>query len=301
MRILVTGGTGFIGRALCRRLLADGNAVGVLSRQPATFAGLFGAHAQPIEFPIQTADIEGYDAVVNLAGAPIFGPRWSTARKQLLRDSRVQLTEQLVGRLGQLSKPPRVLLSGSAIGYYGDHGATAVDETASPSNGFSHELCAAWELAGQRAVEFGMRVCTLRTGVVLGPDGGLLQRMSVPFRLGLGGRLGDGRQWMSWIHLEDHLNAMLHLLQDPRASGPFNLTAPNPVTNGAFTEALARLLRRPAFLHLPAPLLRLLFGEMSELLLASQKVLPKRLTEQTDLSFRFPTLTDALADCLKAT
>ena len=299
MLILVTGGTGFIGRSLCNRLLAEGHAVAVLSRQPAAVAGLFGSKVTPIQQPALASILQRCDAVINLAGAPIFGPRWSAARKRVLLDSRVTLTDQLVSVMADLQTRPRILLSGSAIGYYGDQGDVSLSEAATPSGGFSHELCAAWERAAGWATELGVRVCTLRTGLVLGPKGGLLQRMSLPFRLGLGGRLGTGRQWMSWIHIDDHVEAMLALLNTPQAQGPYNLTAPTPVTNRVFTEALARQLHRPAIAHLPAPLLRLLLGEMAELLLSSQRVVPQRLTEELGLVFKFPTLELALSDCLK--
>lgn len=298
MRILVTGGTGFIGRSLCRRLLADDHAVSILSRRPATVAGLFAGGPTPIPYPLHAASLSGHDAIINLAGAPIFGARWTASRKQVLRDSRVALTERLVTCIGQANPRPGILISGSAIGYYGDQGDTTLDETSASMDSFSHALCADWEHAAQGAREFGVRVCTVRTGVVIGPGGGLLQRMSLPFRSGLGGRLGTGRQWMSWIHIEDHVSAMLKLLCEPTANGPYNLTAPHPVTNGAFTATLARRLRRPAFLHLPAPLLKLLFGEMAELMLGSQRVIPARLMQELNFSFRFPTLDGALAHCL---
>ena len=300
MRILVTGGSGFIGRSLCSRLLTEGHSVSVLTRKPAHTAGLFGSRITTIGYPLRSSLPGHFDAIVNLAGAPIFGRRWSAARKQLLFDSRVTFTKQIVDWIAQMDPRPSVLLSGSAIGYYGDQGEDTLEETSPPSkDGFSHELCSAWEGAAVSAEHMGVRVCTLRTGIVLGPSGGLLQRMSVPFRLGLGGRLGTGRQWMSWIHLQDHIAALLALLNDPKAAGPYNLTAPEPVTNRFFTESLGRHLHRPAFLHLPAPLLKWLLGEMSELLLGSQKVIPRRLIREEAFGFQFPTLDAALADCLK--
>jgi uncharacterized protein (TIGR01777 family) len=300
MRILVTGGSGFIGQSLCRRLLADGNAVDVVSRQPAKVAGLFGAHTTLHSYPITPRLIEQADAVVNLAGAPIFGPLWTAARKKILWDSRIGVTEQLVDALATAQRKPKILISGSAIGYYGPHGNDALAESSEPSPDFGHALCAAWEQAALRAETVGLRVCTLRTGLVLGPRGGLLQRMSIPFRLGLGGRLGKGEQWMSWIHLNDHVNAIVHLLGSSTLHGPFNLTAPNPVTNRAFTDCLAAAVHRPAFLHLPAWLLRGLLGEMADLLLGSQRVFPRRLTDEAGFQFAFAELDHALADCLGA-
>lgn len=299
MRILVTGGTGFIGRSLCSNLLAAGHDVAVLTRSPDRALHWLGPRVAVVHDFQTLHEDRPLDAIVSLAGAPIFGRRWSDDRKRVLWESRVGLTDQLVEYIRTTSPKPGVLLGGSAIGIYGSQADRLLDETSDTTDDFSHRLCAAWEEAAARAEDLGVRVCRLRTGLVLGPHGGLLQRMLLPFRLGLGGRLGDGRQWMSWIHLEDHVRAMVRLLADDTLSGAFNLTAPNPVTNAEFTATLARLLHRPAMFHLPAGLLRLAFGEMADLLLGSQRVIPRRLDE-AGFEFSYPTLEPALDHVIRA-
>lgn len=297
LRFLVTGGTGFIGRKLCRTLVSAGHHVTVLSRSPNRVRQTCGETATPITDLGALGRQERFHGIVNLAGEPIFGPRWSTTRKQIIWDSRVRLTDQLVGFIADTDCKPGVLLSASAIGVYGNQGDRLLDESSAAVDGFSHRLCSAWESSAMRACEFGVRVCTLRTGLVLGPSGGFLERLLPPFRLGLGGRLGSGEQWMSWIHLDDHVAAMTTLLNSTELSGTFNLTAPDPVTNAGFTACLAELLGRPARCHIPAAVLRLLFGEMAELLLDSQRVIPARLMA-AGFQFRHPSLASALADVL---
>lgn len=269
----------------------------VLSRSSERVRRVCGNDVTPVTDLDSLQAGDRFDAIVNLAGAPIFGRRWSRSRKQILWDSRVGLTDQLVEFIARADDKPATLLSGSAIGFYGDQGDLVLDESSPAADDFSHRLCAAWEASANRACDFGVRVCMLRTGLVLGKNGGLLQRMVPPFKLGLGGRLGSGAQWMSWIHLDDHVRAMTTLLEAGNLSGTFNLTAPNPVTNADFTAALAAHLHRPAWFHLPAALLRLLFGEMSGLLLASQRVVPRRLSE-ADFPFRYATLDAALTEAL---
>ncbi len=299
MRILVTGGTGFIGRSLCANLLAAGHDVSVLTRSPDRVPHLLGPRVAAVP-DLQTLRGKGSpDAIVSLAGAPIFGRRWSDDRKRVLWESRVGLTDQLIDYIRTAPTKPAVLLGGSAIGIYGSQADRLLDETSDTTDDFSHRLCAAWEKAAAHAEDLGVRVCRLRTGLVLGPHGGLLQRMLLPFKLGLGGRLGNGRQWMSWIHLEDHVRAIAALLGDEALSGAFNLTAPNPVTNAEFTATLARLLHRPALFHLPAGLLRLAFGEMADLLLGSQRVIPRRLDE-AGFEFQYPTLEPALSAAIQS-
>lgn len=238
------------------------------------------------------------DAVVNLAGAPIADRPWTRKRKALLWDSRIHLTERLVDWLGTLSQTPAVLVSGSAVGWYGDGGEHPLSEDCAPiSNDFASQLCVAWEESAQRAESFGMRVVLVRTGLVLASDGGFLRRLLPSFRLGLGARLGAGRQWMPWIHLQDQVALIDFLLQHPSASGPYNACAAQPVRNAEFTAALARTLHRPAFLVVPSALLRLGLGEMSGLLLGGQKALPERLQGE-GFVFRFNDLQAALADLL---
>lgn len=296
MNILVTGATGFLGQPLTAALRADGHALTVLSRDPERAAALcLGARVW--------ASLNAWhpdaaiDAVINLAGAPIAARRWSAARRRLLRDSRVVLTEQLVRRMAAAARPPSVLLSGSAVGYYGDAGDAALDETSPAGEDFAARLCADWEDAARQAEASGTRVCLLRTGLVLHPSGGVLGRLLAPFRCGLGGRLGNGRQWMSWIGRDDWIAFVRHLLSAPSACGAFNLTAPEPVTNAAFTAALAQALRRPAVLPVPAVALRLLLGTRAQMLLASQRARPQN-ARALNFRFRHPTLGEALADML---
>ncbi len=299
MKIFVTGGTGFIGRPLVNTLVAEGHQVTVLSRTPESVERRCGPEVMALGQLNFIAPEMAFDVIINLAGAPIFDAPWSAARKQLLRTSRIGLTEQLVACIERMTVKPKLLISGSAIGYYGDQGDTALTEATSVRPDFSQQLCADWEAAANRAAAFGVRVCLIRTGLVIGEGGGLLQRMLLPFRLGLGGRLGSGRQWMSWIHRQDWINMALAMIADASMQGAYNATAPNPVTNKEFTCALARCLHRPALFPVPAFVLRLLLGERSELVLGSQRVLPKRMMEH-GFTFHYPELDGALRAALAA-
>ncbi|GGB95443.1 epimerase [Marinobacterium zhoushanense] len=295
MRVLITGGTGFIGRQLVKALLARGDRVAVLSRRPES-AQLDAR----VELYSELAQIQGHiDAVVNLAGAPIADRRWSDKRKRLLLESRVQLTSQLVDWIGRAVQPPAVLVSGSAIGYYGSQGDRELDEEGATKGGFAHDLCASWEEQAYKASDHGVRVCCIRTGMVLGPGGGALAKMLPPFKLGLGGPIGTGRQWISWIHRDDEVAAILHLLDHETLTGAFNLTSPHPVTNEEFSRLLAKVLHRPAFFRVPAVVLELMMGEASELVLKGQRVVPKRLLE-SGFRFKYTGLEAALTQVLKA-
>ncbi len=298
MKILMTGGTGFIGKSLCQALLAQGHEVTVFSRQPEDrVRSLCGASVGALsDLRSSPAEVR-FDAIINLAGEGIADRRWSEARKQQLWDSRIGVTGALIAFMAGMEVRPKVLLSGSAVGYYGNRGDTVLAESADPGEDFSHRLCAAWEREALRAEDLGLRTCIIRTGLVVGPGGGFLSRMLPMFKLGLGGPIGDGNQWMSWIHLDDHIGLTLRLLNESSASGIYNATAPNPVSNREFTRCLAQVLGRPAFLPAPAPLLRLALGEMAELLLGGQRVLPKRLME-LGFEFRYPHLQEALEDAL---
>lgn len=293
MHILITGGSGFIGRALSAALSARGDEVIILSRSPEKLAPAPGIRAvgslKQVKGPV--------DAVINLAGAPIVEQRWTDARKAVLRSSRIDLTARLVDWMRQQPKPPEVLISGSAVGYYGSHGDEVLDETAEPVPGFAHELCRDWEQAALEAESLGVRVCLIRTGVVLGPGGGALAKMLPAFRLGLGGPIGNGRQWMSWIHLEDEVGAIIYLLDNPPLHGPFNLTAPEPVTNEVFSDTLGRMLHRPALMRVPSVMMHLLLGEASELLLEGQRVIPEYLYN-AGYAFRHPGFEEALEQVL---
>jgi len=295
MHIFITGGTGLIGRRLCKALLAEGHELTVLSRNPASVPVKCGAGVHALASLAEWHPAQSFDAVINLAGEPIIDARWSAQRKRVLWESRVTLTEDLVRRIAAAERKPSVLLSGSAVGYYGNRGDLMLDEAAGTGEGFAAELCKAWEDAARIAESVGVRVCLLRTAPVLSNDGGMLARMLPPFSLGLGARLGDGKQWMSWVHIEDYAAMVLRLLHDPHTAGPYNMAAPNPVTNAEFTATLAAALRHPAFFVAPAPLLRLAMGERATLLLEGQRVLPKKM-EMAQHRFAFPNLADALRD-----
>lgn len=297
MRVLLSGGTGLIGRALCDLWRSQGHELIVWSRRPEQVPALCGAGVRGVAQLSELGDIQ-LDAVINLAGAPIADRPWTRRRKALLWDSRIHLTERLVDWLGSLTHKPAVLISGSAVGWYGDGGEHPLNEDCAPvSNDFASQLCVAWEESAQRAETHGMRVVLVRTGLVLAADGGFLKRLLPSFRLGLGARLGAGRQWMPWIHLHDQIALIDFLLQQPTASGPYNACAPQPVRNAEFTAALADALHRRAFMSVPAALLRLGLGEMSGLLLGGQRALPQRLQNE-GFVFRFSDLQAALADLL---
>jgi uncharacterized protein len=297
VHILITGGTGLIGRQLCKALLAQGHELTVLSRNPESVSAKCGANVHAIIALEQWRPEQTFDAVVNLAGEPIVDSRWTAKRKQTLWDSRVTLTEELVRRISAARHKPSVLLSGSAVGYYGNRGDAGLDESAAAGRDFPARLCKDWEKTALFSEEDGVRVCLLRTGLVLSLDGGVLGRMLLPFKLGMGARLGDGRQWMSWVHIDDYVAMLLCLLNDVHATGPYNMTAPKPVTNSEFTSTLAATLHRPALFILPETILRLGMGERACLLMEGQKVLPKRMVE-AGFRFVFACLADALHDLL---
>lgn len=292
MNILITGGTGLIGRALCRFWLQQGHQLTVCSRTPEKVAGLCGAQVRGI------GQLEQYagelDAVVNLAGAPIADRPWTAKRRQLLWDSRITLTEQLVAWLATRQQQPQVLLSGSAVGWYGDGGERPLDEQQpAVTSDFASLLCDAWESAALTAEVLGIRVVRIRTGLVLAAEGGFLQRLLLPFKLGLGGRIGSGKQWMPWIHLQDQIALIDFLLHHASASGPYNACAPQPVRNTDFSKTLGRTLHRPTFMPMPGMLLKLGLGELAGLLLGGQRAVPKRLQE-AGFEFRFKDLDRAL-------
>ena len=299
MHILITGGTGLIGRSLCAALTALGAQITVLSRRPQQVASLCGSRVQAMQSLDEWTPEIRFDAVINLAGEPIVDAYWTPKRKQVLRASRIQLTQHLVEKIKQAKSKPEVLISGSAIGYYGIVPEENLNEDAPHGQDFSAQLCADWELAAKKAQEFGVRVVLLRTGLVLDETGGMLKKLLLPFQLALGSRLGNGKQWMSWVHWQDYLRAVLFLLNNVKTEGAYNLTAPVPVTNADFTKTLAQTLDRPAFFVAPAFVLKLVMGERSDLLLGGQKVLPQRLQE-SGFVFQFPELPNALQEILKS-
>ena len=277
MRIAVTGSSGLIGSALVAALRADGHQVIRLVRRGAASEDEVAWDPRAPAGGLDPAALAGVDAVVNLAGAGVADRRWSEAYQAQIRSSRVLGTQALVSALTSMSRPPSVLLSGSAIGWYGDTGGREVDEAAPAGTGFLAEVVRDWEAAAEPAGQAGIRVVTLRTGIVLSPRGGVLARLLLPFRLGLGARLGAGSQVMSWITLPDYTAIVSFLLTHPEISGPVNMTTPNPATNAEFTAALAAALHRPALLFLPTPVLQLALGGVSSDILSSARVMPRRL------------------------
>ena len=297
MHILITGGTGLIGCQLCQALLAEGHEITVLSRNPASVPVKCGAGVHAMAALGEWHPGKTFDAVINLAGEPIVDARWTERRKQVLWESRVTLTGELVKYVSSAGRKPAVLLSGSAVGYYGNRGDEELDEAADAGLDFAAHLCKAWEDAALAAEQVGVRVCLLRTGLVLSNNGGLLGRMLPPFKLGLGARLGGGKQWMSWVHIDDYVAMLLRLLNDAQAEGPYNMTAPQPVTNREFTATLAKALHRHALFAAPAPLLKLALGERACLMVEGQKVLPARISA-AGYRFQFSNLADALSNLL---
>jgi uncharacterized protein len=298
MNILITGGTGFLGTALIQSLLSsDQHQITVFSRSAKTVKQKFANEVVAVTDFDALTEHPPFDAVINLAGAPIFGKRWTDERKQVMRDSRIALTDQLISALGKMQRVPKVFISGSAIGIYGDQGDMILTENSQGKNDFSQQLCADWEASALKAEQLGARVCLIRTGLVIGNNGGLLQRMLLPYKLYLGGPIGNGKQWMSWIHLKDWVSIATTLLHDSTMKGAYNATAPNPVMNADFSASLAKALHRIAIIPAPAIALKLILGEMAELILGSQRVIPERLTAK-GYKFSFTDLDTALLDII---
>jgi len=297
MKILITGGTGFIGKTLCPFLLAKNHQLTVLSRRPKQVPALCGKSVNAISHIEHLTASDSFHAIINLAGEGIADARWSKARKQKLLNSRINTTKQLIAYINRADIKPEVLISGSAVGYYGNSGSKILNEQSLPHEEFSHHLCALWESAAIKAEKLSVRTCIVRTGLVIGNDGGFVKRMLLPFKLGLGGPIADGQQWMSWIHRSDYIAIINKLLNSATLQGVFNATAPEPVTNAEFTKTLAQVLKKPAFIPAPALLVKILLGEMAELLISGQRVLPARL-EKAGFEFKFTSLTHALNDTL---
>ena len=299
MDVLVTGSHGLVGSALLPRLRADGHRVVRLVRSAPE--GSDDVRWDPDAGTVDAVGLEGVDAVVHLAGAGIGDKKWTPARKQLILESRTRGTGLLARTLAGLQRPPTVLVSGSAVGYYGDRGAEVLTEESAPGGDFPAQVCVAWEGAAAPAAEAGIRVVAIRTGIVLAAHGGALHRMLLPFKLGLGGRIGSGEQYMSWITLDDHLGAIRHLLTAESVSGPVNLTAPEPATNTEFTRALGAALHRPTLLPTPLlPLKAVYGGELVDtLLVEGQRVLP-RVLEANGYAFGAADIDGALRAVLAA-
>jgi uncharacterized protein (TIGR01777 family) len=302
MRVLIAGATGFIGRALVSRLRRDGHSIVAWARSETRALSLLGADTDVIstaagQDPLTHA-LSQCDAVVNVAGEPILGKRWTAARREVLRESRVGVAAQLVSAIEAASPRPRVLVSGSAVGFYGNRASEVLDESSAPRDDFLSRLCVDWEAAAERATAFGVRVVTLRTGVVLGRAGGALTQMLPPFKAGIGGPIGSGTQYFPWIHQRDMAELIATAVRDDRYTGPINAVAPDLVTSKRFARALGHALRRPSVLPTPSPALRAIFGDAAIVLLASQRVEPAA-ARRNGFVWQFPSIDVALADVVR--
>ena len=293
MKVLVSGASGLIGKAVTSELNRAGHEIVTLSRNPTAGA----IEWQPEKGPAPVKAVEGSRVIIHLAGEPIAERRWTEGVKKKIRDSRVIGTRNLVRGIEAATNRPALLVCASAVGYYGNRGDELLDEASKPGHGFLSDVCVEWEREAKRAEEFGVRVVHLRSGVVLSTEGGAIAKMLPPFRLGIGGRLGDGTQWFPWIHVADVAGMVIHAIENSSVRGPVNAVAPQIVTNAQFTTELASVLNRIAILPAPEFALKLVFGEMAEALLSSQRVSPKAAVE-SGYAFRFPELAGALKDLL---
>lgn len=300
MKVLITGATGFVGKVIVKKLLSQGDQVVVLSRSKEKAKSTLGQSAEYFEWrdtknlpPLEA--FNGVDGVINLMGEGIADKRWSDDQKIKIRESRIQGTSNLVAAISKLTQKPKVMVSTSAIGIYGDRGDEAVNENSSLAHDFLGSVCHDWEKAAIKVQDHGVRLVIIRTGVVLGKDGGALAKMLLPFKLGLGGPLGNGSQYMSWVHIEDLASMYIEGLKNDSMEGAFNGTAPSPVTNKEFTKVLGNALHRPAFLPAPKFAIKAAFGEMSTVILDGQKVLPEKLMK-INFKFQYPNLEKALTD-----
>lgn len=299
MARLITGATGFIGSTLVDQWLSRDleEEIYALTRSPQKVSDMFSGRVLPIEHTDEISDKNSVEVIVNLAGEPILDKRWSEQRKNTLYDSRINLTRQLVDFVQGQEKPVKVFVSGSAIGYYGNQpDDQLLNENGATHPCFAHKLCIDWENVASQLADSKTRVCLLRTGVVIG-DGGALAKMLLPFKLGLGGPIASGQQWMSWIDIEDMVKGIDYLIDHSTLQGPFNFTAPKPVRNVEFTKTLAEQLGRPAFFPMPAFVLHTMLGEGAELLVEGQRVIPEKLLE-AGFEFKYPTLKQSLANTL---
>jgi len=296
MKVLISGSHGLVGKALISSLSSDGHEIVRLVR--GTPSGPAEVEWHPNEAHIDVANLEGFDAVVHLAGESIASGRWTDEKKRAIRDSRVKGTALLSEALARLSRPPAVFLSASAIGYYGDRGDEVLTEKSAPGKDFLASVCVEWENATRAAIEKGIRTVHTRFGIILDAEEGALGKMLTPFRMGIGGRVGHGRQWMSWIAIEDVVNGLRFVIEDKTTSGPINFVAPNAVRNAEFTKSLGHVLSKPTLFPVPAFGVRLAFGEMGDaLLLSSQRVEPRVLRER-GFVFRWARLDEALRHLL---
>lgn len=304
-RVIITGATGFIGKALCRHLVEGGYEIVALSRNLEKGKKILGKDVQVAEWDGKSSRgwldyVEGSHALLNLAGESLASGRWTEEKKQSILQSRLDAGRAIVEAINLVKKKPKVVIQASAIGYYGLRHDEVCDESSSPGEGFLSEVSQKWELSTKETEAQGVRRVVIRTGIVLGKEGGAFLRLDKPFRFFVGGPLGSGKQWFSWIHLEDEVKAIIFLMEREDLSGIFNLTAPHPVLQKDFSRTLGKLMKRPSWLPVPGFVLRLLFGEMAEeALLSGQRVVPKRLLD-SGLRFLFPQLEPALKETLEA-
>jgi len=301
MKLVIAGATGFIGSPLCDKLIEQGHSLILLSRSPSP--GTFSPNKKWITWNPPSGGaweqaIDGTDGIINLAGEPIAAKRWTQTQKERIRSSRIDATRALVAAIAKAKQKPRFLINGSAVGYYGPRGEESITEESWPGTDFLSRTCVEWEEEAKKAEGYGVRVVRLRTGIVLGKNGGALAKMVPPFKFFVGGPLGSGKQWMSWIHLDDEIGLIVFLVNHPTASGPINATAPNPVTMKEFCKTLGGVLHRPSWAPVPAFALRLLLGEMADILLTGQRVLPAK-TQGLGYGFKYPDLRQALQACLQ--
>ncbi|BBG59306.1 MULTISPECIES: TIGR01777 family oxidoreductase [Providencia] len=297
MKILITGGTGLIGTQLVQELVMHSHQVTVLSRSPQKVYSLFCKAVECWTTLNDKTNLNDFDVVINLAGEPIAEKRWTADQKKILCDSRWKITQKITDLIKASSNPPSVFLSGSAVGYYGDQGQSVITEVDQPHDEFTHDLAARWEAIAQEAESPKTRVCLLRTGLVLSPNGGLLAKILPIFKMGAGGPIGHGKQYMPWIHIKDMVKAICFLMETPGLSGPFNMTSPYPVHNDQFAAMMGDVTNRPSFIRTPAFAVRAVLGESATLLLGGQQAIPKRL-EEAGFEFEFIELRIALEDLL---
>lgn len=296
MNLVITGASGFIGSILTEQLSGQGHALVLLSRKPPAernSARKRWLSWQPGVAGEWQSAIDGSDGIIHLAGEPIAGKRWTSAQKELLRSSRLETTRALIGAIGKAKVKPKFLISASAVGYYGPRADDVLTEDSAPGNGFLAQLSIDWEAEANKAAELGVRVALLRTGIVLGKGQGALAKMVPPFKLFAGGRLGDGKQWFPWIHISDQVGLIKFIIDNDKAVGPFNATAPNPVTMAEFCKALGRTLNRPSWAPVPGGILSLILGEMAEMLLTGQRAVPQAAL-RLGYRFKYPNVHQAL-------
>ena len=298
MKIFITGGTGLVGSHLIPRLLQENHTVTVLSRNIEKAQAILGNNLEFCDSLERLTSLDEYDAVINLAGEPIAGKRWTELQKQRLCQSRWQITKKLTQLIKSGENPPQIFISGSAIGYYGNKEDVIITEDTEPHEEFTNKLCKAWEAFAMEAESSKTRVCLLRTGIVLSSKGGMLAKILPIFKLGLGGTMGSGKQYISWIHIEDMVGIINFLLTAPQIKGAVNMTSPTPVTNKEFSKTFAKVLKRPCIFNVPSVIISLFMGEASTLLLDGQRAIPKKL-ELNKYQFRYKDIQSALVNILR--